>query len=335
MTLPGFDSLKFHLTHLLGLRPRYDFGVISIRPLILYTHYDDALWPLLQSLRRFQLHCFITCFWSLTVTDQQAIALRIKQWMQTHPHHHIEHLAPSATELAVLQDLGIPGALCSQNCLVDERTFKVDIHAPKRFRAIYDGRLTPFKRHYLASQVADLALITYDIPLDRDERYLVETQACLKQATWLNGPFSSHHGRFSSAQISQFLNQSRVGLILSELEGANYASIQYLLCGLPVVTTRNQGGRDTFFHPDYVIWADDTPESVAAAVNELIARNIPPDNIRSRTLDLVKRHRAELTTLIARASAPAWETYFRNKLLKEHSNFELRRLKLKARFGLK
>ena len=50
-------------------------------------------------------------------------------------------------------------------------------------------------------------------------------------------------------EVNNFLNQCKVGIILSEVEGANYASIQYLLAGLPVVSTKSKGGRDVFFDP--------------------------------------------------------------------------------------
>src|SRR5690606_29515792 len=126
------------------------------RPIILYTHYHDELWPLLESLRHQQLHCLICCYWSLTVADQQEIALRIKQWGNDHPRHHIEHMAPSIAELEVLQYLKVPGFLCHQNSLIDEQVFRILPQEPKRFKAIYDARLTPFKRHQLAAQIEDL-----------------------------------------------------------------------------------------------------------------------------------------------------------------------------------
>lgn len=52
---------------------------------------------------------------------------------------------------------------------------------------------------------------------------------------------------FSIDKINEIYGQSRCGLILSAEEGACFAAMEYLLCGLPVVTTPNIGGRDEFF----------------------------------------------------------------------------------------
>ena len=49
---------------------------------------------------------------------------------------------------------------------------------------------------------------------------------------------------------------SQVGLCLSKSEGAMFASIEYLLCGLPIVSTKSVGGRDIFFTDENCIIAD-------------------------------------------------------------------------------
>lgn len=63
-----------------------------------------------------------------------------------------------------------------------------------------------------------------------------------------------------------------------------YASIEYLLAGLPIVSTPSRGGRDVFFDPDYCVIAEPTPRSVREAVTALGARDIPRAYVRSRTL---------------------------------------------------
>jgi hypothetical protein len=341
--LPTWKGFKFRLAHQLGLRPRYEFGVISRRPLILYTHYAPSLWKLLSDLARLELHLFINCRWSLEVDDQRDIALRLKQWMVGHPRHRIVHLAPSETEADVLRSLEIPVIVCSRNCLVDEAVFKPRQDQPKLHRALYDARLTPFKRHELAARVRDLALVTYDIPLHREESYIHRTRAVLAHATWLNGPFAqdpANRRPFNLAEVALHLSRARVGLILSALEGQNRASIQYLLGGLPVVTTRNRGGRDAFFSPEHVIWADDSPEAVAAAVDELIARDLDPDAVRARALRVVRHHREVLVGAVGeilarqpreRREEPDPSAIFQSDFMAWRSPVELLRLKLDLR----
>ena len=82
-----------------------------------------------------------------------------------------------------------------------------------------------------------------------------------------------------------------------------YASIQYLLAGLPVVSTKSAGGRDEFFHPDYVRIVEATPGAVAAAVAEMRQCELAPDEIRERTLERVRLHRRRLFERIDRIYA--------------------------------
>jgi hypothetical protein len=77
-----------------------------------------------------------------------------------------------------------------------------------------------------------------------------------------------------------------------------YASIQYLLAGLPVVTTASIGGRDEFFDPAYVRWVPDDQEAVAHAVDELVELELDPQMIREATLAKVGKHRARLQAWI-------------------------------------
>ena len=100
--------------------------------------------------------------------------------------------------------------------------------------------------------------------------------------------FLNHH------QVRGVLNASRCGLALSAEEGAMYASAEYLLCGLPVVTTASRGGRHEFFHGDYVDVVEDTADAVAAGVARMIARDIDPNMIRKRTLLLMREHRGRM-----------------------------------------
>jgi hypothetical protein len=70
---------------------------------------------------------------------------------------------------------------------------------------------------------------------------------------------------------SKILNQSKVGLILSELEGCPRCVVEYLLCGLPVVSTKFLScGRKRFLNHKNSIIVDDTEEDVAIGVAKAI-----------------------------------------------------------------
>src|SRR5207237_4048735 len=73
---------------------------------------------------------------------------------------------------------------------------------------------------------------------------------------------------------------------------------EYLLCGLPIVTTENVGGRNWFFTEDCVSFCADTPAAVAEAVRELNARNISREFVRQTALERVRRERLQFFALV-------------------------------------
>ena len=96
-------------------------------------------------------------------------------------------------------------------------------------------------------------------------------------------------------------NMSKIGLCLSKNEGAMYSSIEYLLCGLPVVSTKNTGGRDEFFTDKNCIFAEDNPESVKDCVNKWL-NNYPSlkerHKIREDAILMQKKHTRNLKNKI-------------------------------------
>ncbi|MHC5832700.1 MAG: glycosyltransferase, partial [Nostoc sp.] len=74
--------------------------------------------------------------------------------------------------------------------------------------------------------------------------------------------------------------------------------MQYLLSGLPIVSTKSKGGRDVFFDEEYTLIVKDDPDAVKEGVNELIRRNISADTIRYKALEKIREHRLSLTSVI-------------------------------------
>lgn len=204
-------------------------------------------------------------------------------------------------ELEVFRGSGIEACVINQNAFVDEKIFSVQ-EGSVRFDAIYNGQLKSFKRHYLATQVKSLALLYYGG--ESDLAYFDEVKKLLSHAEFLNGDPVLIAGNkfkfFSSRDTAAFYNEARVGLCLSAAEGAMYASVEYLLCGLPVVSTRNFGGRDEFASGDYWLTVEDNAESVAGAVAEMKRRGLSRAHVRGETLKRVAVHRSRLSDLMDR-----------------------------------
>lgn len=199
-------------------------------------------------------------------------------------------------EVALVHGKGFDAIVVNHNTFSHEAIFNV-IKTEKIYSAVYNAKIAPFKRHELAAQIDSLALI-YSRFGDM-ESYFPHVRNILPKAHFLNGdPRAATYTIFTPRQVAEILNQARVGLCLSKEEGAMYASIEYLLCGLAVVSTRNTGGRDVFFDDRFTRTVEDTPEAVAAAVEELTALDIPPAFIREETLKKINASRDRFVAYI-------------------------------------
>jgi glycosyltransferase involved in cell wall biosynthesis len=207
-------------------------------------------------------------------------------------------LANSEAEHRLMTARGLGSAWVSHNAFVDPATFRPLPGRAKRFDAVYDARVCPFKRHHLATGVESLSLVTARVGMYHDQAYVRSVRELLPHARWANDPLAADWRSLSWVEINEALNEARAGLCLSAVEGAMFASIQYLLAGLPVVSTASRGGRDEFFHPDYVRIVADDPAAVAAGVREIASCPVPAEEIRRRTLERIEPHKARLFELL-------------------------------------
>ena len=99
------------------------------------------------------------------------------------------------------------------------------------------------------------------------EYYLNEVKPLVNYS--LLNPIDEMSGRLGwlgYSAVNQVYNESYSGLCLSAEEGGMHASMEYLLSGLPIVTTRSRGGRDFFFNEVNSVIVEDEATSVAIAV---------------------------------------------------------------------
>ncbi|MEX1107768.1 MAG: hypothetical protein WEC00_02545, partial [Dongiaceae bacterium] len=155
-----------------------------------------------------------------------------------YPEHRHVMLCNTRQELELARERGIDAILCSTLAFVNETIFRILPTETVRFDAIYTATLTGLKRHELCRDVPNLALIYHWFHSERQRRaaILEQYRAMLPQASFVNdlGP---DYRLLRGPDVATWINRSRVGLCLSDVEGAMCASIEYLLCGRPVVTT--------------------------------------------------------------------------------------------------
>jgi len=314
--------------------PFQSYLVLSVNPAVIYVkdyllRNRKSLFGLLLESLRFKP---VTLIIGLSWCHQNNYLIKslkglIASCQIRFPHYRFIILTNTPKEDEFLHEAGLETVFCNQNGFLDERLYFPTGEA-KKYDAIYDAALAPFKRHELARKINRLALISYvkpDVTIEETRRIAHENQ----HAVWLNDPLDNSSSWLSDVEINHLLNQAKVGLCLSAVEGAMYASAQYLLAGLPVVTTKNKGGRDELLDPAYTRWVEDDPSAVAAAVDELAGLNLDPHTIRRETLKKFSIHRNVFTDLmngITRETtggpwATQWPANLPNRLYSDHIPF--------------
>jgi len=215
---------------------------------------------------------------------------------------------------------GIPATFTNQNAMLDERIFSVQADEEKVYDAVYNARMLPLKRHALARRVPSLLMIGGAFFHDDSQEYFDQLRAEMPGAYFTH---AEDNRWLMPKRIASLLNRARVGLCLSAKEGAMYVATEYLLCGLPVVSTVSVGGRSEWFDSDYVRVVPADPEAIHDAVQELIALQLSPHWIRDQTLRRVWEHRRRFIDVVqsiydregvARDFASEWPKKFRHKM---------------------
>ncbi|WOD06174.1 hypothetical protein [Marinomonas sp. GJ51-6] len=181
---------------------------------------------------------------------------------------------------------GFKGELLNQNCWLDENLVMKPLDLPKQYDAIYVGRFSAFKRHYLAEKVSNLALVA-------GNNHGNKVADGIPDHIYLN------EAPLKPNQVCEKINQARCGLILSELEGACFASSEYLLCGIPVVSTVEKGGRSAWYDDYNSITCEANSDSVAEAVQFFVENPRDPNIIRERHIAKANYFRAKFVLKFA------------------------------------
>ena len=239
--------------------------------------------------------------------EGDGIAARLHESALAHRHDHPAHrlifIANTPNEAELLQQNGEAAFFCNKTIHVSEHVFRPLEGVALEFDAIYNAQLIPWKRHELSLEIPSCAFLFYRDDAQPGaaaaEMTIMPRHAATPGHIFIN-PLDKDRqpGRLSPSAVNRHLNRASVGLCLSEREGAMYASTEYLLSGLPVVTTPSFGGRAVYHDAEYCSTVQPDPRSVAEAVQALKARAIPRAYIRDRTLRRLQRDRERFMTLL-------------------------------------
>jgi len=247
-------------------------------------------------------------------------------------------LASNDQEILAFDSLGGRSIMGNGLIMTDERIWypePVDARAP-RYDAVYNARLDDWKRHELAASIDRLLLVYNPTVEAKLDEAVGRIRKLLPRAIFANHDFTGGDYRpFDPSRVRGLLGQSQVGLCLSAVEGIMRASMEYLLSGLPVVSTKSIGGRDRYFGTSYCrIVSTDDPDAISRAVGELSALNLDRSRIRDHVGQVLAFERynflATLNALIRRQFGLGHDLFptmtpFLGSVAKFYSVTELRR----------
>jgi glycosyltransferase involved in cell wall biosynthesis len=260
-------------------------AIVSTDPLVTIGKHEDGLPMGLASLfpERFEskpsLH-FLGLTWSGEGPEELArIVGELADARRRLPRARFVFNVNTHYESALFSRAGIPNIVANGMSFVDERIFQPPPGPldSRQYDAAYTARLDPFKRHELAAAIPSVLLI-YGSPAPGE---LEQVREALPQAYFANHEVEpGRYKHIHHTKMSELLNKCSVGLCLSAEEGAMRSAMEYLLCGLPVVSTDSVGGRDRYFIGPHARVVPPDADKVAAAVADLKAKAIPPHAIR-------------------------------------------------------
>lgn len=195
-------------------------------------------------------------------------------------------LVNSSTELQAFRTLlpEFEALLVNNSALLDPSLFRIE-SGERNHEAVLNAKALAFKRHELSADIPGKLFISYTVQEPDEGRTKGVNLSSFAPKTIVRD--------IPAKELSRNLGTADVGLALSEEEGACYASLEYLLCGLPVVSTPSRGGRDEFYDSENSIVAEPDPGAIQRAVAQARAKLASGEFSRERIRHNALKRRSE------------------------------------------
>ena len=205
---------------------------------------------------------------------------------------------------------------CNHNAFLNENKYIINNNLSRKYDLVVDSAFHSYKNVYLANKIKNTIHIGYDKEPRNDK--IIPNYGIL--ANYIK---KETYERLNKSEINNYYNESLLAGIFSEVEGACFASSQYLLAGLPVISTKSVGGRDIWYNENNSIICENNEDSVYEAwelsKEKLINGEFNRFYIRNTHLKQMDEHR---TILI---------DYMKNKFEFKNELIDIEELKSKFR----
>ncbi len=253
----------------------------------------------------------------------------LRAYTAQRPWHRFVFLANMQQEKALFDTHHLHSLFCPHNAFLDERLY-FPMEREQQWQALINARRKRFKRIHLVQELSSCCFITYATP-DDDLAYDAELFRDIPHLHRPQYQGTSIQQCFNTEQLREYYARSACGLILSDMEGGCFSAAEYLLCGLPVVSTPNVGGRNVFFHNDYTYYCHANTHGVRLAVEAAQTCTLSPQEIRKTCLERMVYFRIKyMEMLYAEAAVHGhastfhckFEEIFSNKMITHYPSIE-------------
>ncbi len=195
--------------------------------------------------------CFSPCHFNIDLLKMELEVLREYNLNKD----RIYFLLGTKQDVELCNTNGINADFINHNAFLDENLFSLK-SCDKIYDAILISRFLKLKRPFLASKIDNLCVLSSDMGDKTKDNFFDLTSLTPKYLGV----------KLGKEEVFDKISESYCGLFLSEKEGACFASSETLLCGIPVVSTPSEGGRDVWYNEFNSIISNDNEDSVKLAV---------------------------------------------------------------------
>ena len=190
-----------------------------------------------------------------------------------------------------------PVILASHNAFINENIYNINNNIEKKYDLVINSCFENYKRRHLANKIDNVIHIGY---FQSDNGYIPSNGICPNFKNNIRS--KDNYERLTNDECINYYNQSKIGGIFSEVEGSCFSSGEYLLCGLPVLSTKCSGGRQHWYNEKNSIICNPNENDIyngyLLAFKKLKNGEFNPDEIRQMHLDEMDIHRNNLTLAV-------------------------------------